>query len=159
MKNNLTSFFIGIVTGIILILVLFYIFLPGFLIKENQAKYSFEETAAKFEEIVVSNNWKIPIIHDLQATMLKFGKEVQKVKIYEICQPDQAYKILTEDDERIVSSLMPCRIAIYEKSDGNVYISRLNSGFVSKAFGGVVADVMSQVTEENESMLKNIVKE
>ena len=57
-------------------------------------------------------------VHDLQATMKKFDKDVRSVKVFDICHPDHSYEILSRDQERIVSNLMPCRIAVYEKNDG-----------------------------------------
>ena len=71
---------------------------------------------------------------------------------------DHAEKILKEGDERIVSSLMPCRVAIYEKPDGKVYISRMNSGLMAKTMGGIIAEVMSTASKENEEILNAIIK-
>ena len=102
--------------------------------------------------------WKIPHVNDLQATMHKFGKEVRQVKVYEICQPDHAFKILSQDDERIVSSLMPCRVAIYEKSDGSVYVSRMNSGLLSRPMNKIIRSTMSDAAAETEQILADIIE-
>lgn len=73
--------------------------------------------------------------------------------VFEICQPDLAEKILLTDDEKIVSNLMPCRVAFYEKNDGNVYFSRMNSGLISKTMGKVTRKQMKRAFQETEVFL------
>ena len=109
-----------------------------------------------FEKSVIDHGWKIPTIHNLQATMAKYGKEVKSVKVFELCHPDHAGEILTENEERIVSSLMPCRVSFYEMEDGSVHISRMNSGLMAKTFGGVIAKVMAVASADVEIMLKPV---
>ena len=92
---------------------------------EDESKYNFEESVERFEKSVKKHGWEMPKIHDLQETMNKFGKTVKPVKIFELCHPDHAEKILKRGKERIVTSLMPCRVSIYEKHNGKVYISCL----------------------------------
>ena len=62
--------------------------------------------------------------------------------------------ILAESDERIVAALMPCRVSFYEKADGKVYISRMNSGLMAKTFGGLIAEVMAVASADVEVMLQ-----
>jgi uncharacterized protein (DUF302 family) len=92
-------------------------------------------------------------IHDLQEKMRKNGKEVNPVKVIELCKPDYAYRLLSEDTLRIYSNMMPCRISVYEKEDGKTYVSRLNSAMLSSMIGGVVEDVMSQAYRDAESFI------
>lgn len=153
MKKNLIFTFSGLIIGSLLTVLVMYNAAPGMMILEDESPYSFEETVAIFEKSVKDNNWKIPHVHDLQKTMAKFDKDVKSVKVFELCHPTHAGKILEESDERIVSSLMPCRVAIYEKHDGKVYFSRLNSGMMAGMMGGLIADVMQQASAENEEIL------
>lgn len=128
------------------------------MIKENKSKYNFEETEKLLEKSIEKHNWKLTHTHNFQETMQKHGKVVRPVKVFEICNPEHAYKILKQNDERIVVALMPCRIAIYEKEDGFTYISRLNSGEMSKAFGGIIEEMMTQSGLENEQIVKDILQ-
>jgi uncharacterized protein (DUF302 family) len=112
----------------------------------------------KYQDAVKAKGWKIPTIHDLQATMTKFGKDVKKVMVFELCHPEHAYKILSKDQERVVSSLMPCRVAIYEKSNGKVYASRMNTALMGKMMSGVIPEVMAEASRESEEMLSAILK-
>jgi uncharacterized protein (DUF302 family) len=48
--------------------------------------------------------------------------------------------------------MMPCRVAVYETSDGEVIVNRMNTGAVSRVFGGRVAETMATATEETEAI-------
>ena len=87
-----------------------------------------------------------------------YGFEVKPATVIELCQPKHAGKILSRDENRIVTSLMPCRVSVYETSDGKVVISRMNSGLVSKLFGGEIATVMADASQETEEILAQTIK-
>jgi len=147
----------GLIAGILLTgLILFYSS-PSLFFLENKSKYDFETTIEEFKKSVADAGWKIPHVNNLQATLDKFGYDVHKVMVFEVCQPDHANNILSHDDERIVSSLMPCRVAIYEKSDGMVYISRLNSGMMAKPMNKIIRSTMRDASRETEEILKSVI--
>ena len=123
---------------------------------ENRSKYGFEETINQLTELVPENEWKIIQMLDLQETMRKNGKDVLPVKVVEMCKPDYAYQLLSEDLQRIYSNMMPCRVSVYEKSDGKIYISRMNSAMFAEQIGGVMQDVMSKAFDDVEKMIKKI---
>jgi hypothetical protein len=53
--------------------------------------------------------------------------------------------------------MMPCTIAVYEKSDGSVWASNMNAGLMGGMFGGVVGEVMAgPVAESQERFLKTL---
>ena len=123
---------------------------------ESRSRYDFEETINQLSELVPENEWKIIQILDLQETMKKNGKEVLPVKVVEMCKPGYAYQLLSDDSQRIYSNMMPCRVSVYEKSDGNTYISRMNSAMFAEQIGGVMQDVMSTAFDDVEKMIKKI---
>ena len=125
---------------------------------ENRSRYGFEETINQLKELVPENEWKIIQILDLQETMKKNGKDVLPVKVLEMCKPDYAYQLLSDNSLRIYSNMMPCRVSVYEKTDGNTYISRMNSAMFAEQIGGVLQEVMSKAFEDVESMIKEIAK-
>lgn len=125
---------------------------------ESESRFKFDETVKVLEETITANGWKVLIVHDLQASMKKAGKEVLSVKVFEVCNPKHSYKLLSQDDKRIYSSLMPCRFSVYEKADGKVYVSRMNTILLSKQIGGIVEEVMTDATKETEEFLKAVLK-
>ncbi|MFA5651401.1 MAG: DUF302 domain-containing protein [Proteiniphilum sp.] len=120
---------------------------------ETKSKYGFDETVQKLSEIASGSGWKLIHVHDLQETMRKNGKEVLPVKVVEICKPDYAYRLLSEDDQRIYSNMMPCRVSVYEKEDGQTYLSRINSALMASQIGGVVQEVMSGAFTDAEQFI------
>ena len=126
---------------------------------ENKSRFGFELTINKLSELVAGNEWKIIQILDLQETMKKNGKNVLPVKVVEMCKPDYAYRLLSDDSLRIYSNMMPCRVSVYEKFDGNTYISRMNSAMFAAQIGGVMQDVMSKAFDDVENMIKEIIED
>jgi len=126
---------------------------------ENRSRYGFDETINRLSEIVPENGWKVIQILDLQETMRKNGKEVLPVKVIELCKPDYAYRLLSDDALRIYANMMPCRISIYQKTDGQTYVSRMNSEMLAAQIGGVVQEVMSGAFTDAEDFIKKISKD
>lgn len=155
----LTGIIIGIASGIVLGLLIVFFASPSLMFREDRYDKDFDTTVAKLEEAILAKGWKIPAVHDLQATMKKFDKEVRSVKVFEICHPEHSYKILSQSDERIVSNMMPCRISVYEKEDGSVWISRMNSGFVAKPMSSIIRTTMSDAAKDVEEVISKVLSE
>jgi uncharacterized protein (DUF302 family) len=121
---------------------------------ETESPYDFEKTIEIITKTIDEAGWKTPAIHDLQQTMKNFGKEVLPVKVFELCHPKHSSRILELSDERVVSSLMPCRISVYEKKNGKTYASRINSGSLATSIGGIISEVMMGATADIEEIIK-----
>ena len=129
------------------------------MILENQSLFSFEATIIKLNTIIIDSGWKLPAVHDLQSTIKNFGKDILPIKVFEICHPKHSSRLLELDNERIVSTFMPCRISVYEKSDGKTYISRLDGARLSGMFGGLIEEVMSIANTEMEEMIRPLFRD
>lgn len=126
------------------------------MIVESISKYDFNSTVEKITGLIQAAGWKMPAAHDLQNTIRNFGKEILPIKVIETCHPKHSSRLLELDNERIVSTFMPCRISVYEKSDGNTYISMLNGALLAKSFGGIIEEVMTAANLEMEEMIKQL---
>lgn len=124
---------------------------------ENESKYGFDETVEKLTAEIAAQTWKLSATHDLQQTLKAHGTDVLPVKVLAVCHPKHSSKILSLDDERIVSTLMPCRISIYQKSNGKTYISRLNTAAMAPSLGGKVAQVMMESGADIEKIIAPLV--
>jgi uncharacterized protein (DUF302 family) len=158
MKKNILVAVVSLLVGVILTGSVLYASAPGLMMLEDESKYGFDETVAVFEEEVKNAGWKIAGLHDMQEILKGFDHDVDAIKIYELCSSKYSAVILEQDDERIVSPLMPCRVAIYMKSDGKTYITRMNSMLMAKPFGGLIDEVMQQAAGETEVILEKIIK-
>ena len=146
------------IAGIVIMGFVGFYSLPGMMMLEDESKYGFEETVERFNTEVREGGWSVLQVHDMKATLESHGHDVLDVKIFELCSSRYSARILELDDERIVSPLMPCRVAIYKKSDGKTYIARMDSQLLAKPFGGVINDVMDQAASETEVIIAKLIK-
>lgn len=120
---------------------------------ESQSRYDFDETVEKIAQEFQNRSWSLSFTHDLQQTLRKHGKEVLPVKVLALCHPKHSGQILDKDYERIISSMMPCRVSVYEKSDGKTYVSRINASIMADSMGGLIKSVMTNSSDEVEDIL------
>jgi len=123
---------------------------------ESLSQYGFEQTVEKLSSAITAKGWKITITHDLQETMKKNGREVLPVKIIEMCNPGLAYQILSKDELRDVSPMLPCRISVYEKSDGKTYLGRMNAPAFASMIGGEAEATVLKAFEEAEGFVNEV---
>jgi len=157
-KTMIITVLASVAVGIVLTLVIMFLSAQSVMLKERESKYDFAQSVEVFTNFVEANGWKIPTIHNMQETMNKFGKDVLQAKVFELCHPGHAYEILSRDRERVVMSMMPCRVAIYKKSDGKTYVSWMNTGLMGKMMKGVVPRVMQAASRESEDLISSITK-
>ena len=125
---------------------------------ENESRFSFDESVNKLTELITAKGWKITVTHDLQETMKKNGKSVLPVKVVELCNPAYAYQILSADIYRSVSPLLPCRISVYEKTDGKTYVSRMNAPAFASLIGGEAEQTILKAYHDAEEIIRQISK-
>jgi uncharacterized protein (DUF302 family) len=54
--------------------------------------------------------------------------------------------------------MLPCRISVYEKTDGKTYISRMNAPAFAAMIGGDAAKTMVQAFNETEVIIDVAIK-
>lgn len=157
MKNILIALtsFLG---GILFIILVGATVVSDQLFLVDESRYGLNETIEKIEEKAKESGWNISHIYNLQATMAKHNLSVRPVAVMSLCKPQLAYKILESDNERPASALMPCRVSVYETADGKVMVSRMNVTFMSKMLTGITKDAMVLASNENEEILKHVIK-
>jgi uncharacterized protein (DUF302 family) len=73
------------------------------------------EAATALQAAVEANHFGVMQVHNLKETMAKKGVAfARECLIFEVCQPQQAKKVLEENMS--VSTALPCRISIYEEA-------------------------------------------
>ena len=72
------------------------------------------EAAAALQTAVLANHFGVMQVHNLKDTMANKGVEfAHECLIFEVCQPQQAKKVL--DQNMSISTALPCRISIFEE--------------------------------------------
>jgi len=112
------------------------------------------ETAAALEAAVKVNHFGVMQVHDLKETMTKKGVEfTHECLIFEVCQPQQAKKVL--DENMSVSVALPCRISIYEEG-GKTFLATLKPTTLLAMFN---TPQLEKVAEEVEATILKIMKD
>ncbi|MBC8206251.1 MAG: DUF302 domain-containing protein [Kiritimatiellales bacterium] len=142
MRNKIITLIAGIIAGVLFAGVAMMSIMPKMMLHEKESPLGYQETIAHLENVITNNGWIISRKIDLQKSISQYGKTIPQVTIIKICQADYAEKILNTDEAMYVSVMMPCSMAVYQKSDGKTYVSTMNTGLMGKMFGGVVAEVM-----------------
>jgi uncharacterized protein (DUF302 family) len=133
--------------------------MPGTMMVEEKSTLDFDETVQAIQDNAAEQEWSVPRVLRLDQSLAKEGYEVRPVAVIDLCKADLSSQILAQDDARVVSSLMPCRVAVYEKSNGEVVLSRMNTALMSRMFGGVITDVMGEATAQTEEIFAPVVEE
>jgi uncharacterized protein (DUF302 family) len=83
---------------------------------------SVSDAAAALQAAVQANHFGVMQVHNLKETMANKGVEFEReCLIFEVCQPQQAKKVL--DQNMSVSTALPCRISIYEENGKAVLVT------------------------------------
>jgi uncharacterized protein (DUF302 family) len=112
------------------------------------------EAAAALQAAVQNNHFGVMQVHNLKETMTKKGVEfARECLIFEVCQPQQAKKVL--DANMSVSTALPCRISIYEEG-GKTVLAALNPTTLLAMFN---TPQLAGVAKEVEAAMLKIMKE
>jgi uncharacterized protein (DUF302 family) len=83
---------------------------------------SVRDAAVALQAAVQANHFGVMQVHNLKETMAKKGVEFEReCLIFEVCQPQQAKKVL--DQNMSVSTALPCRISIYEENGKAIQVT------------------------------------
>jgi len=93
-------------------------------------------------------------VHNLKETMTKKGVDFDReCLIFEVCQPQQAKKVLEQNMS--VSTALPCRISIYEE-DGQTVMATLKPTTLLALFN---TPQLKDVAQEVEDTVVKIMNE
>ena len=160
MKKLVIGLIIGMVIGFLICGIVVWKTMPQMMLIVKKSNYDFEETFSRIEDSIISHDWDIQRIYDMQECMESYGYEnIKNISIFSLCKPENVAIILADDKNKKVTAIMPCRMGVYEDSNGEVYVSRLNIALMSKMFGGVIEEVMSGVAQDEADILGGIIEE
>jgi uncharacterized protein (DUF302 family) len=112
------------------------------------------EAAAALQVAVQANKFGVMQVHNLQETMAKKGVEfARQCLILEVCQPQQAKKVL--DQDMSISTALPCRISVYEEG-GKTVMATLKPTTLLAMFN---APQLKGVAQEVEDTIVKIMEE
>jgi uncharacterized protein (DUF302 family) len=128
------------------------------LLIEKESLFGINETVEILITAATDRDWNNPATHDLQQSLAKAGKSVRPVKVVEICKPEFSGAMLERSDERIISVMMPCRISVYEKADGKVYVASMNGRMFASGMPESIQSVMIAAADELEEIVRAVAR-
>lgn len=128
------------------------------MVKEFKSPYDFEKTVNVLTQRINSaDGWHVTQVIDQNAEVKAHGGyEIGNFKIVKYCHGGYSSRMLDTDDRKKIGSMMPKSFAVYEKSDGQVYISTMNGSIMGKLFGGETEKIIEEVSLEIEGMMRFI---
>ncbi len=112
------------------------------------------EAAAALQAAVQAHHFGVMQVHNLQETMMKKGVDFERAcLIFEVCQPQQAKKVLEQNMS--VSTALPCRISIYEEG-GKTILATLKPTMLLAMFN---SPQLKDVAQEVEDTILKIMNE
>ena len=149
----------GFIGGVMFTAILVYLLMPGMMFRETVSPFGMEETIARIQHNIADNpdlkqkGWSLSGLRNPARAIETAGGNVLPVQMIEACSTNYSKPILKDDSVRFLSILMPCKISVYKKNDGKVYIGTMNAGMMGQMFGPMVGDVMAQVAEDQKQFL------
>lgn len=123
---------------------------------EIESPLDFYDTLDKLVENAKAEGWKVP-----KKWRVNFQRNLEKVtgedigpnEVIKMCEPFAAVKMLKHDKYKQLTAMMPCTIAVYEKSDGKTYISMMNMNMLGLMYGGELAEIASELAPQMSKMV------
>jgi uncharacterized protein (DUF302 family) len=118
------------------------------------SKKPMAEIERGLQESAARNKFGILTVHDLRETMQKKGVEFsQECRIYEVCNPHQAKKVLEANGA--VSTALPCRISVYGNT-GEYTLATILPTALMKMFD---EPALEPVAQEVETVIKTMMQD
>jgi uncharacterized protein (DUF302 family) len=113
---------------------------------EIRTRKNLREVAAALEAAAQKYKFGVLAVHDLKAKMREKGVEFDRdCLIYEVCNPQQAKKVLEANPE--ISCALPCRISIYA-NDGGLALATLRPTALIGVFATPALQAVAQEVED-----------
>ena len=116
-----------------------------YIIETNKA---FSQAAADLETAVLHNGFGVMHVHDLGTTLRSKGIAFdEQCKIFEVCNPVQAAKVLSTDMR--LNMALPCRISVYtEHGQTKIGLIKPVPMLAALSEDAVLAQVAEEVQEK-----------
>jgi uncharacterized protein (DUF302 family) len=158
MKTKLTAIVFtvfGLLAGIVFTSIAINLSAGKMMIKEMKSPYDFEKTVETItNRINAQPGWHVvTVIDQNKEVQAHGGKAIGKFNIVQYCNGKYSSDMLSADDRKIIGAMLPKNLAVYEKSDGQVYVATSNGVVIGKLFGGETDKLIEKVSLEVEEML------
>lgn len=124
---------------------------------QTQSPKPLPDTIKAFKEEVAAGGWSLLNVTNMAGILSEKGYTLSPVLIFDVCSGKYSAQILSKDEHRFVTPLMPCRVSIYQTGQGKVIISRLNAKSMAPMFSPELAEVMMKSSGEVEVIIEKTI--
>jgi uncharacterized protein (DUF302 family) len=133
-------------------------FLKLFILK-SQSPFDFDTTVSKLKENIKAEGWLVPTSYNYQKMILDAGyNDINRHEVIELCTPKWASKLLSKDETKQLSVMLPCVFTVFQRTDGKVFVAWMNNSFMARFIGGFIGSVMGPASGEEHRMLNKLFK-
>ncbi|MBN2804327.1 MAG: DUF302 domain-containing protein [Deltaproteobacteria bacterium] len=159
MKTKITAtvtLIFGFILGIIFTAAALNISAKEMMVKELKSPYDFEKTVRVVENRINEQpGWHVTNVIDQNIAVKENGGfEIGNFTIIKYCNGKLSAEMLKSDDRKKIGTMMPKSFAVYEKSDGQVFISTMNGAVMGKLFGGETERMIEESSLDVESIMR-----
>lgn len=140
----------GFLAGVAAVVALAWSMAGSLVFREQVSPYGLEETVARIQQNIqrAGNGWALAGLRNPAKAVEQDGGNTLPVLMIEACSTRYSGPILKNDAIRYLSILMPCKISVYKKDDGKVYIGLMNARLIGGLFGADVGAIMAKVAAD-----------
>jgi uncharacterized protein (DUF302 family) len=148
----------GFILGVIFTAVTINVSAKPMLVKEFKSPYDFNKTVqVMVDRINNKEGWHVTnVIDQNKAVSENGGFPIGNFKIVKYCHGGYSAEMLKTDDRKKIGVMMPKSFAVYQKSDGQVYVATMNGAIIGKLFGGVEEKIIEESSLEIEDIMRFI---
>lgn len=114
---------------------------------------SFEQASVDLDSAVKRHDYGVLHVHDLGATLRNKGISFdEQCKIFEVCNPGQAAKVLSTDMR--LNMTLPCRISVFtEKGKTKIGLIKPTEMLSTLSQDATLAQIAMEVEEKTKQMV------
>ncbi len=147
------------IAGFILAIIIFVVLMRRYMIVEHKVDAPYDIVCKNIEQAIKAvPGWVHPIPDwDLHGAVSKHYcfNNIKNKRVFFLCKAEYANAIV--DKHHHMGAMMPCAWGVYETNDGEVFLAKMNIGFMSKVFiGNIIGKMMGKVAKEEKIMFKEL---
>jgi uncharacterized protein (DUF302 family) len=123
-----------------------------------QSNKTFPDTLKTFKEEIGKAGWSVLNANNMAGVLSERGFMLHPVVILDVCSGQYSARILGNDEYRPISPFMPCRVSIYQTSDGRVFVARMNTSAFAGLMPPEVAEMMAASDREIDRVIAETVR-
>ncbi len=129
------------------------------MMSEQKSRLGYRETIAKLQDAAKKRGWEIGPVTDMQEAMKKAGqKDARPFSVLTLCKKDLAENLLKVQMENKAVPFVPCRMSVFEGSDGKTYIAKPNTETMAAMALPAYASLLRQFATEEKALFAGIVE-